>query len=173
MKTKTAMNASYLTGGLFAFNGALFASIGILLFIFGDVDSVQGSFDDPKKNFYMLTGMFTVFGLIFFAVGMSLLVVEIRKKLRLKALLDNGYRIYATITETYPDNSITINGHHPNYVVCRYEDPNTLTTEIFQSPSYDMDLSGAIGMTVSIFLDPKDHSVYNMDFDPASIVTKY
>ncbi|MBO4608490.1 MAG: hypothetical protein J5696_01330 [Lachnospiraceae bacterium] len=173
MKTRQAFNVPLFTGGLFSFNGALFASIGILLFIFGDENSVQGTFDDPKKNFYMLTGMFTVIGLLFFIVGMSVLVKEIRRKLRLKALVDTGYRIYATISETYPDKTITINGHHPNYVVCRYEDPNTLTTEIFQSPSYDMDLSGAIGMTVSIFLDPNDHSVYNMDFDPASIAVKY
>ena len=61
MKNRPAINAQILVGGIFTFNGAVFASIGILYFIFGDRYSVQGSFEDPVKNFYMLTGIFSVF----------------------------------------------------------------------------------------------------------------
>ena len=173
MKNRPAINAQILVGGIFTFNGAVFAAIGILYFIFGDRYSVQGSFEDPVKNFYMLTGIFSVFGLLFFCVGMLLLLSEVRKRHMLKALVDNGYRIYGTISEVYPDTSITINRRNPFYAVCRYEDPVTMKTEIFQSRSFNTDISGAVGMTVSIYIDPADHSKYYMDFDPASIAVKY
>ena len=87
--------------------------------------------------------------------------------------MNTGYRICGTISETYPDKKITINGIHPNYVVCRYEDPVTLRTEFYRSLGYCVDLSGAIGMTVSIYLDSNNHSIYYMDFDPNLMPVKY
>ena len=173
MKIRPALNVLLLVGGIFSIDGFVFAAIGILYFFFGDRYSVEGSFDDPVKNFYMLTGVFAVMGLLFLAVGMGFVIHEFRKKLRRKALLENGYRIYGTISETYPDKKITINGIHPNYVVCRYEDPVTLRTEFYRSLGYCVDLSGAIGMTVSIYLDSNNHSIYYMDFDPNLMPVKY
>ena len=173
MKIRPAFNVLLLVGGIFSINGTVFTAIGILYFFFGDRYSVEGSFDDPVKNFYMMTGIFTFMGLLFLAVGMGFVIHEIRKKLRRKALLETGYRIYGTISETYPDKSITINGRHPNYVVCRYEDPVTLRTEFYKSLSYCVDLVGDIGMTVSIYLDPNNHSIYYMDFDPNLMPEQY
>lgn len=173
MKTRPSITANILVGGIFSFTGAIFAALGILFFIFGDPSMVEGSFRDPRKNFLAFCGVFTFMGLLFFFVGLALLISDIRKNLGRKELIKNGYRIYAQITEVYEDNNIVINGHHPQYAVSRYEDPNTLTTQIFKSISFDTDLSGAIGMTVSVYLDPADHSKYYMDLDPESIVVKY
>lgn len=173
MKIRPALNVQLLVGWIFSINGFVFAAMGILFFFFGDRNSVEGSFDDPVKNFYMLTGIFTAMGLLFLAVGMFFVIKEISKKRRRKALLNTGYRIYGTISETYPDIKISINGIHPNYVVCRYEDPVTLRTEFYRSLNYCVDLSGAIGMTVSIYLDPNNHSSYYMDFDPNLMPVKY
>ena len=173
MKTRPSITANILVGGIFTFTGAVFAALGILFFIFGDPTMVEGSFRDPKKNFLALCGVFTFMGLLFFFVGLALLISEIRKHLRSKELVKNGYRIFVQITEVYEDMNVVINGHHPQYAVSRHEDPDTQVTQIYKSKSFDTDLSGAIGMTVSVYLDPNDRSKYFMDLDPASIIVKY
>ena len=173
MKLRSGIGAQMLLGGIFAFNGAIFAAIGILFFFFGDSSNVEGSFDDPEKNFIALCAIFAVTGLIFFFVGMGLLIKEIRKRTRLKALVQDGYKIYAVITGVCDDTTVQINNHYAQYVICEYEDPYTMEKQSFKSLSYNTDLSSAIGSTVSVYLDQNDHSRYYVDLDPESIVVKY
>ena len=173
MKTRPSITANILVGGIFAFIGAIFAALGILFYFFGSPDSVQGSFRDPMKNFLALCGIFTIMGLLFFFVGVALLIGDIRKHTQKKALVRDGYRIYVQITEVYEDETVTINGRHPQYAVSRTEDPDTHTTQIYKSSSFNTDLNGIIGATVSVYLDPGDHSKYYMDLDPESITVKY
>jgi hypothetical protein len=173
MKRASGISAEMLIGGIFAFIGATFAAIGILFFIFGDPHSVSGSFDDPKKNFIFLCGMFTFMGLIFFVVGMAFLIRMIKAGMKAKKLVQNGSRIYAKITGVCADTSIVINGRNPFYAICEYEDPYTLEKKTFKSKSFDTDLNRAIGTTVTVYVDQTNRDLYYVDLDPDSIPAKY
>ena len=173
MKNKTTINAKLSVGGLYSFMGALFAAIGILLYIFGDPSKTTGSFDDPKKNFMMLCGVFTFMGLIFFFVGGSLFVKELRLTMKKKSLVDTGRKIYAVITGVAEDTSMSINGRHPYYAIAQYEDPYSGEKQFYDTTSYDMDLTHTIGATVSVYIDQTNPKLYFVDFDPESIVVKY
>ena len=173
MKNKTTINAKLFVGGLFSFMGALFAAIGILLYIFGDPSKTTGSFDDPKKNFMMLCGVFTFMGLIFFFVGGSLFVKELRLTMKKKSLVDTGRKIYAVITGVAEDTSMSINGRHPYYAIAQYEDPYSGEKQFYDTTSYDMDLTHTIGSTVSVYIDQTNPELYFVDFDPESVAVKY
>ena len=173
MKLKSGIGTQTLLGGIFAFNGAIFAAVGILMYFFGDSSNVEGSFDDPEKNFIALCAMFTIMGLIFFFVGMGFVITEVRKIMRTRALVRDGYKIYAVITGVREDTSVQINNHYQQYAICEYEDPYTLEKQTFNSMSFNTYLSSAIGSTVAVYLDQSDHSRYYVDLDPESIVVKY
>ena len=53
------------------------------------------------------------------------------------------------ITGICADTSIVINGRNPFYAVCEYEDPYTMEKKVFKSRSFNTDLSGAVGTTVT------------------------
>ena len=173
MKTKPAINAQILIGGIFSFVGGLFAVIGILLFFFGDPANTTGSFDDPVKNHMMLCGIFTFMGLIFFFMGLAFIIVEIRTRINNKKLLETGKKIYAVITGVAEDTHIEINGRHPYYAICEYEDPYSGEKKYYKSLSYDMDISKSIGSTVSVYIDQAGSGRYYVDFDPDSVIVKY
>ena len=173
MKNKPFINAKILGGAIFAFNGALFATIGILLYLFADPTNTTGSFDDPVKNHMMLCGIFTVMGLIFFIFGMILLVSEIRMMNKKKALVETGRKIYAVITGVAEDTSVTINGRHPYYAIAQYEDPYSGEKQFYDTRSYDRDLTHTIGTSVSVYIDQSNPELYYVDFDPESVAVKY
>jgi len=173
MKHRPVINAEELIGGIFTFLGGVFAVMGVAFFLFMDPNTVEGTFDDPAKNHLALCGTFTVLGLVFFLVGIVLLITSIRKRRRRKALLQNGRKIYATVTGIKEDTSIEINNRHPYRVVCEYEDPYSGEKKIFMSESFLMDLSGCIGATVPVYLDSNGGDLYCVDFDPDSVPHRY
>ena len=173
MKNKPFINAKILVGGIFAFVGALFAVIGILLYLFADPTNTTGSFDDPVKNHMMLCGIFTFMGLIFFFFGIVMLINEIRMMNKKKSLVETGRKIYAVITGVAEDTSITINGRHPYYAIAQYEDPYSGEKEFYNTRSYDTDLTHTIGATVSVYIDQSNPGLYYVDFDPESVAVKY
>ena len=173
MKHRPVINPEELIGGIFTFLGGVFAVMGVAFFLFMDPNTVEGTFDDPAKNHLALCATFTLIGSVFFFVGISLLVICIRQRKRIKALLQNGRKIYATITGIKEDTSIEINHRHPYRVICEYEDPYSGEKKFFMSKSFLMDLSGCIGATVPVYLDPDGGPLYCVDFDPDSVPHRY
>lgn len=164
---------SILFGSIFAFTGALFATIGILLYLFADPSHTTGSFDDPVKNHMFLCGIFTFMGLLFFIFGLSFIIAAIRRNSQNKALLETGRKVYAVITHVLEDEKITINDRHPLYAVCEYDDPYTGEKQFYDTQSFNKDISSAIGATVSVYIDQTNPENYYVDFDPDSIAVKY
>ncbi|MCR5801905.1 MAG: DUF3592 domain-containing protein [Lachnospiraceae bacterium] len=173
MNGRSNISAKLLIGGIFTFNGAIFAAVGILFYLYGDPSSVHGSFDSPEKNFLMLCGIFTLIGVIFFFTGLAFLIGEIKNRKAKKMLLQTGERIFARVVDVRENYFVTINHRHPLYFICEYEDPYTMNVEQFKSECFSMDLTGLIGSTVAVYVDRADHSKYVVDLSAPSIGVRY
>lgn len=74
----------------------------------------------------VITGplIFTGIGGLFFCIGLGFIISLIKEFLLKSKAKREGTEIYATITDMREDKSVTINGYHPIYLVCEYENNN-------------------------------------------------
>lgn len=85
------------------------------------------------KSLDLLLLMFPGFGLIFFAIGGTGLLIKSRNKKLEKALKENEDAIYADYVETIVNNSYSVNGRHPYRIICEWSNPLDNKKYIFKS----------------------------------------
>ena len=85
------------------------------------------------RSLDLLFLMFPGFGLIFFAIGGTGLLIKSRNKKLEKSLKENGDAIYADYVETIVNNSYSVNGIHPYRIICEWSNPLDNKKYIFKS----------------------------------------
>ena len=85
------------------------------------------------RSFDLLLLMFPGFGLIFFAIGGTGLLIKSRNKKLEKFLKENGDVIYADYVETILNRSYSVNDRHPYRIICEWNNPLDNKKYIFKS----------------------------------------
>ena len=85
------------------------------------------------KSLDMLFLMFPGFGLIFFAIGGTGLLIKSKNKKLETSLKEKGDVIYADYVETIVNRSYRVNGRHPYQIICEWSNPLDDKKYIFKS----------------------------------------
>ena len=129
---KTAYKVFLLVGTIFIFVGLL---VTVVFFANRDV-----------------FGLFSLFPLIFFFIGVALVIFPILRLRENRKIVANGKRIPAKIYDYVEDTSATVNGAYPVNVVARYFDSFGKERETILETGF---LRGSneypIGMTIDIY----------------------
>lgn len=93
--------------------------------------------DNPNKigvkSIDLVFLIFPILGLISFIIGMSGLMVKIKRKKFEKRLKENGKIIYGDYVETILNTSYRVNGKHPYNIICEWNNPIDNQKYIFKS----------------------------------------
>lgn len=128
----------------------------------GDSVKIHYSKEDPQKikaDRYIAEMIIFPIGVLYAGLGAGMLIHSAKKKKRIKYLLENGIRMYATVTQVLTDYHTKVNGAHPVYLLCQITDPVTGTATTYKSESIFCDLAPYVGMPVEVYADqsnPKD-----------------
>lgn len=145
--------------------GVIFFGFGVFFAVFGAILFWDSSEDDVSK--YIVTG----FGAVFAIIGASLLLSVILKAVRRKRLVANGDQLTGTIVAVNLNMSVTVNGYHPYRADCEVFDPNSGERYLYRSENTMEDISGLVGMPVTVYSDPDNRKKYYVDV--ASLAESY
>ena len=162
MEQKIVVNKSarLIVGLVFAFIGMIFIPIGT------GVHALVMRYVPGGTLFLIL---FAGMGSIFLAIGIILVMLEIKMRNLQNRLLAEGYYIYAEVLEVNRNLNIQYgNSGHPYVVKCGYTDENG-TIHIFKSRNITRyPGNNLIGQQVRVYLDRNDYNNYKnyyMDID--------
>ena len=164
MKLKKASTAKLWFGSIFLITGIAMIAASFVIKLSRPNSNSGGRGNDNTIAALVLFGM----GALFVALIGVLMVQTMKKTALNKRLVREGEQFIATITGVDIDNSITINGRSPDKVVCEVIDPFTGNKYLYSSDGYMNSLSYMIGMTVTVYVDPNDKSVYFVDLSTVS-----
>lgn len=93
--------------------------------------------DNPNKigvkSLDLLFLIFPGIGLIFVIIGVTGILVKIKRKMLEKRLKENGEIIYADYVETVINTTYSVNGIHPYNIICEWNNPMDNKKYIFKS----------------------------------------
>ncbi|MDE6762901.1 MAG: hypothetical protein K2J73_04405 [Oscillospiraceae bacterium] len=146
--------------------------IGVFCFGFGVFFAVFGAilFSDPLEDDfskYIMVG----FGAVFAIIGASMLLSVILKAVRRKRLMANGDQLTGIITAVNINMSVTVNGYHPYRADCEVFDPDSGERYLYRSENTMEDISGLVGMSVTVYADHDNRKKYYVDI--ASLADSY
>ncbi len=125
----------------------------------GDSVKIHCSEANPEKikgDRYIAEIIVSSLGVLYAGLGAGMLVHYAKKKKRIRYLLENGIRMYATVTNVLTDYHTKVNGAHPIYLLCQITDSVTGESTVYKSESTFEDLTRYIGMNVDIYADPSN-----------------
>lgn len=126
---------------------------------------------DPQgariKSFFQLWfGFLIVFaiGLIFAAIGLTMIFVRARGRKRAEWLRLHGRRMKTAFKGVQLNDSVRVNGRSPYQIVSQSSDPASNTVRLYQSENIWFDPSEYIkGEVIDVLVDPNDPRRYIMD----------
>jgi hypothetical protein len=126
---------------------------------------------DPQsariKSFFQLWfGFLIVFfmGLVFAAIGLSMIFVRARGRKRSEWLHQHGRRMKTSFKGVELNNSVRVNGRSPYHIISQSPDPASNTVRVFESENIWFDPSEYIkGETIDVLVDPNNPKNYVMD----------
>lgn len=126
---------------------------------------------DPQsariKSFFQLWfGFLIVFfmGLVFAAIGLSMIFVRARGRKRAEWLHQHGRRMKTSFKGVELNNSVRVNGRCPYHIISQSPDPASNTVRVFESENIWFDPSEYIkGETIDVLVDPNNPKKYVMD----------
>jgi len=124
--------------------------------------------DDAKiDSFFSVWGaavIVGVIGLVFFLVGLGIIMRGIRKAKTKQFLLERGVRINTQFQSVGRNTNTKVNGRHPYMITSQWQNPKTSKMHVFESDNIWFDPEEQIKSdTIMVFIDPKDPSRYYMD----------
>ena len=153
-KVKLGFSPILIVGSVFSLIGLIFLGITIPMSV-----AVYGAVDFHFFVFYLAGGIMLILGLIF-------LVIPLRKRRRLQAMVNEGRYFWAEVVSVEKDFSVNVNGRHPIYLRVKTTDPQGLE-HLFKSrnimPPYVPDL---IGKQVKVYAEQGNLKNYYVDSDP-------
>lgn len=129
--------------------------------------------DNPNeigvKSLDLIFLIFPGIGLIFVIIGVTGILVKIKRKKLEKRLKENGEIIYADYVETIINTSYAINGRHPYNIICEWDNPIDNKKYIFKSKNIWINPENRIEeeniRQFRIYLDEKNKKKYVIDID--------
>ena len=101
-----------------------------------------------------------------FAVGLGLLLSDIRRRTRMRRAYENGHYVMARITGVHEQRNVNMNGRSPTVVECHYTDPDTGIVHVYHSRYLYTDLSDLLQSDqVPVYIDRMDDRVGFVDID--------
>jgi hypothetical protein len=126
---------------------------------------------DPQsariKSFFQLWFGFLIvcfMGLVFAAIGLSMIFVRARGRKRSEWLHRHGQRMKTSFKGVELNTSVRVNGRSPYHIISQSSDPASNTVRVFESENIWFDPSEYIkGETIDVLVDPKNPKKYVMD----------
>lgn len=119
------------------------------------------------KSFTQLWfGFIIVFmlGLVFAAIGLTMIFVRTRGRKRSEWLHQHGRRMKTSFKGVELNESVRVNGRSPYHIISQSPDPATNTVRVFESENIWFDPSEHIkGETIDVLVDPNNPKRYVMD----------
>lgn len=106
-----------------------------------------------KGMSYVAAGIMMTMGGVFMAVGLPFMFTGLWKKLKRNKLLQNGTCVYATIIGSDIDRTFSVNGRHPFYVDCEYQNPYDGMKYLYRSGHIWDDPYQYTGSQVPVYVD--------------------
>ena len=154
-KSKTGLSALLIVGSIFTILGAVFLATGVIIY--------YALKEEEGAILFLL--IFGGIGLLFFALGVIFLIVELKKKLRNDKLLRAGNYVMAEVLEVTLNYNVAVNRRHPYIVRCRYQDMYG-NVHIFKSRDLFFDPTDLFkDQMVKVYVDGENYKHYYVDID--------
>ena len=146
-----------ILGFIFTPLGALFVIIGVVMLKVGAVD--------PEERIAFLISFVGV-GAAFFLVGAVLLLIDLRRRRRLRAAFEGGYCVTGVVAGYKANTRVNMMGSHPIMVEAHYTDPDTGVVHVYYSRYLYVNVSDLLTSgEVPIYIDRNDNRVGFVDID--------
>lgn len=146
--------------------GACFAPMGLLFLLLGfllrDSDSVREQ--GPQAPVIFLA-VFGGFGAVFLLIGLVLLGLDLRRRMRLRSAFLGGNCVDAAIRGVVTLRNVNMGNTHPCVVECAHTDSSG-AVHVYRSRYLYKDVSSLLqSPTVPVWVDRFDESVGYVDID--------
>lgn len=156
---KYLVNPMSLVGMIFAPIGFVFLIVALIVGI--NMESIVNS-ANTNGDVRILPFIFGGLGLLFMVIGTVMVVLAIKKVKESENIIENGYYVDAIITGVHQNHAVTINGRHPLYVECQYEDSETGAIHLFTSDNLWNCPKDIVGCEIRVFVDSNDFGNYHV-----------
>lgn len=118
--------------------------------------------EDPQIFLYVFGGM----GAVFFLGGLSLLLLDVRRRALQRRAYEGGYYVMGKIVGVKTQKNVNMNGMHPVVVECRYEDPSSGDERICCSRYLYRNVEGQLKSDEApVYIDRMNENVAFVDID--------
>ena len=161
-KRKLGITTMDVLAIVFLIIGSLFTLLGFLLFIDIDTLTYHGTGDAR-----IVPMVFLGVGLPFLAGGLYALWFTLHRRAMIQLALKEGYYVLADVDEIVYNTHLEVNGQHPFYAVCLYQDPNTNTTMEFRSKNLYYEPKELLHQKIRVYCLKDAMKYYYVDIDDA------
>lgn len=122
-----------------------------------------GSESNTTFTAALLMGM----GVIFGSVGIVPLLLKAKKSRKRNRLRENGKILHAKVVNMDINRSYSVNGRHPYYIICEYQDEYACKTYRFKSDNIwqEVALDSMDEQYIDVYVNPADFSQYTVDVE--------
>lgn len=134
----------------------------------GDVIAIHYDPNDPSKirsvsGLKIILFVFVPLGSVFAILGIVFISINASSVLRRNKLIQTGERLTGVITKVKINNYVAINNRHPFKAECEVTDPYSGETVLYTSENITEDISGLVGMEVTVYVDSDNIKNYYVD----------
>lgn len=104
-------------------------------------------------------------GLVFALVGGGTLLVPLRRRAKVKKVIEAGHYVYAEVTGGFLCRNYTVNNRHPFKLECKYEDVFSGINHMFTSDHIWTDPNMYVGRQIKVYCSQDFTGPYYVDMD--------
>ena len=158
MKKKFGWSAWGICGSIFAVVGGIFALVGWFV---PQIPNVRISGDGGAPFF---RAVFCGMGGLFLVLGLCFVLVDVRRRARLRRAYDMGNYVEAKILGMKELKNIDVNSRHPNVIECAWTDAAGVE-HIYRSRALFREAWPLKSDTVPVYVDRDDAGIGFVDID--------
>ena len=121
--------------------------------------------EEAKIKSYLVPVVFGSVGLVMAGVAVLVLLQFRKRQKQRRAVLENGRRVLAQVTEIFQNWRYSINGRHPFVVVCVYQETPYARPVTFRSDNLWEYPPLQPGDLVPVYYDPAAPKIYSVQVD--------
>ena len=157
-RKKYGWTVNGLLGMIFSPLGFFFLAMGVLFWYF----KVGETPEAPWTFLYVFGGM----GLVFFLVGLGLLISDLHRRALLRRAYEGGYSVMTQIAGVNTQKNVNTNGKNPSVVECHYTAPATGVVHVYYSRYLYINVSDLLQSDqVPVYIDRMNDRIGFVDID--------